>query len=885
MKKLLLFVALLLFRGVLLANHITGGEMYYTYEGKEGDRYVYAVTLKLYRDCNAPIGSAQLDPSVLIGVYTNDASGTGAFDTSLSVNQSRFERQNLGSPNPCIANPPAVCYEVGYYSFTLKLPATAYGYTVSYQRCCRITAINNIVPNSNQYGATYTAQIPGTNSGANAPVNNSAKFLGIDTVIVCAGNYFCYNFGATDKDLDGLQYSFQSAYVGGNQGNSIPTPSANDIKTRPPYSSVPYQSPFRSSQPLGPSVSIDPKTGMMCGIAPGPGIYVVTVGVDEVRNGRVIASQRKDLQIKIGDCNVAKSAPAIFDINGIKLRPEVAGCRSFTYTFANDVPPNPLIHTYYWEFSDGATSTEPNPKHTFADTGVYTIRLVINRGEECGDSASSVLRVYPGFFPGFVSSGICAGKPTRFADTTVTRYGFVNGWQWDFGNPAATDDTSRLKNPTYTYPQEGTYNARLLVSTNKGCVDTVVKPISILTKPPISLSFKDTLICNGDSLRLHASGEGNFTWAPAGAMLNANTPDPTVFPAVTTKYFVQLDDQGCINRDSVQVRVVDFVTLKAMPDTIICSTDTLRLSAASDGLRFLWSPAATILENPAQQTALARPTDKTTYTVEARIGRCVSTDDVTVTLVPYPVANAGPDTVICYNTTAQLTGSHDGKTFFWLPSETLLGANTLTPVARPQSTTAYVLTSFDDKGCPKPGRDTVLVGVNAEVIADAGRDTAVVVGQPLQFNASGGEAYLWEPGESLNNSTVANPVGVYSGTLDSIRYQVTVADAIGCTDNATVLVKIFKSAPRVFVPSAFTPNGDGKNDLVRPIAVGLTKLDYFRIYNRWGQLVFETTENGRGWDGRISGSEQGSGTYVWIVKGKDFLGKVVADKGVVTLIR
>jgi gliding motility-associated-like protein len=249
------------------------------------------------------------------------------------------------------------------------------------------------------------------------------------------------------------------------------------------------------------------------------------------------------------------------------------------------------------------------------------------------------------------------------------------------------------------------------------------------------------------------------------------------------------------------------------------------------------------------------------------------------------LANAGPDTSICFNTTAQLTGSHNGKTFSWTPTSSLLAATTLTPVARPASTTAYVLTSLDDKGCPKPGRDTVVVIVNPEVSAYAGRDTAVVVGQPLQFNATGGEAYIWVPGEGLSNPSIANPVGVYDGSLDSIRYQVIVQDAIGCSDEATIFVKIYKSAPRVFVPNAFTPNRDGKNDVVRPIAVGLTKLEYFRIYNRWGQLVFETTESGKGWDGKFNGREQGSESYVWIVKGQDFLGKVVFDKGTVTLIR
>lgn len=879
MKKLLLSASLLLLCSLSFANHITGGEMYYTLKGQSGSKYIYEITLKLYRDCFAPAGSAQLDPSVVIGIFDNK---TGALygGQPVTVRQTKIVDQNLGSPSACIANPPKVCYQVGYYTFIDSLPAAPNGYTIVYQRCCRITGINNIAGNSNQYGATYTAEIPGTVNTATGPANNSAKFLGIDTVIVCANNYFCYNFGALDADGDVLRYSFCNAYIGGSQNNSVPNPPA-----APPYGSVPYQSPYNGNQPLGAGVSIDSKTGMMCGVAPAPGIYVVTVCVDEIRNGVRIATQRKDLQIKVGDCNVAKSVPAVFDINGARIRPEAAGCRSFTYKFANDVPFNSLIHTYYWEISDGATYTTANPSHTFADTGVYTIKLVINRGEECGDSATSVLRVYPGFFSGFVVSGICAGKPTHFTDTSRTLYGAVDSWRWNFGNPAAANDTSQQQNPTYTYPQQGTYNVQFIVTTSKGCIDTITKGVDILLKPPLSVAFKDTLICNGDSLQLHATGSGNFSWTPATRMVNEATADPTVYPTATTSYVVELNDQGCLAQDTVKVRVVNQVALQAIPDTTICTGDTLRLWAVSDGLRFLWSPSATILDNPGQLRPLARPVANTTYTIKATIGKCVATDDVRVTLVPYPVANAGADTLVCFATQAQLNGSHNGSTFFWTPSGTLTGANTLTPVARPAVTTAYVLTSYDTRGCPKPGRDTVVVNVNPEIFANAGRDTAVVAGQQLQFNATGGESYAWAPATGLSSISIADPVGLYDGSFDSIRYVVTVRDATGCSDEASVLVKVFKTAPQVFVPTAFTPNSDGKNDVLRPVAVGLSKINYFRVYNRWGQLVFETTVNGQGWNGKINGIDQGTQTYVWIVKGQDFTGKTVFAKGNVTLIR
>jgi gliding motility-associated-like protein len=161
----------------------------------------------------------------------------------------------------------------------------------------------------------------------------------------------------------------------------------------------------------------------------------------------------------------------------------------------------------------------------------------------------------------------------------------------------------------------------------------------------------------------------------------------------------------------------------------------------------------------------------------------------------------------------------------------------------------------------------------------------IVFGQPLQLNASGGETYLWTPPSHLNNVNILNPIAKITETIDSIRYKVYVRDLLGCLDSATILVKIFRTNPQIFVPTGFTPNGDGLNDVLKPIAVGVKRIDYFRVYNRWGQLVFSTTVNGQGWNGEISGKPQTTNTYVWLVKAVDYTDKPIFQKGTSTLIR
>ncbi|MFZ1328263.1 MAG: T9SS type B sorting domain-containing protein, partial [Chitinophagaceae bacterium] len=448
-----------------------------------------------------------------------------------------------------------------------------------------------------------------------------------------------------------------------------------------------------------------------------------------------------------------------------------------------------------------------------------------------------------------------------------------------------TIDISSLQNPSYTYPFLGTKNVRLIATDTRGCRDTISKTLTIIDKPPISLAFRDTLICVNDNLVLQASGIGNFSWTPPVNIINANTATPTVSPLTTTTYYVELDDNGCRNRDSVKVNVVSFVTLQAMADTIICRTDTIQLRVNSNGLQYAWTPASQFINATVKNPFAFTNNAMTNYQVTATIGGCSATDNIIVTTVPYPVVNAGTDFSICYNAMAQLNGMTDGSSWQWAPASLVSNPNLLNPVSYPPRTTNYILTAFDTRGCPKPTSDTIRVTVLPKMRVSAGRDTSVIVNQPLQLTATGGINYDWIPATYLSAADISNPVSIFPNPATGIQYKVIVYSTQGCKDSAYINIKVFKTKPTIFVPTAFTPNNDGKNDLLRPIAVGISNIEYFNIYNRWGQLLFSTTINGQGWDGRINGVLQSTGTFVWTVKATDYTGEAYFQKGVVTLIR
>ena len=124
----------------------------------------------------------------------------------------------------------------------------------------------------------------------------------------------------------------------------------------------------------------------------------------------------------------------------------------------------------------------------------------------------------------------------------------------------------------------------------------------------------------------------------------------------------------------------------------------------------------------------------------------------------------------------------------------------------------------------------------------------------------------WTPATELSDPFVPNPVATYTTNDNVVSYLVKAVTPFGCFGTATVNVKIFKTKPDIFVPNAFTP-GLAMNALFRPIPVGITSLEYFRVYNRLGQLVYNTSTIGNGWDGNLNGSPQNAGGYVWMVKG------------------
>lgn len=377
-------------------------------------------------------------------------------------------------------------------------------------------------------------------------------------------------------------------------------------------------------------------------------------------------------------------------------------------------------------------------------------------------------------------------------------------------------------------------------------------------------------------------GNGTYQYSTDGI----NYQFSNVFNVGPGNYTVRVRDiRGCSTSFTTTVNLTFNLFMTPMADPTICEGSSTQLQPVSNATIYNWSPA-THLDNPNIATPTANPVDTTWYYLTATLGRCSLRDTIRLNVNKAPTPDAGPDGDICYGQSYTLQGS-GGSSFAWSPAIYLNSTSGANPVSTPTLNTIYQLLVTDNFGCQSLVTDSVKVVVRRIMAVHTFPfDTIVAPGERFQLLAvSPGITYNWSPSTGLSNPDIQNPyVTAGTGIGDEMMYQVTAINSDGCKGEGYVKIRIHKG-PAIYVPTAFTPNGDGKNDRFTPHPVGIKSYNYFRVFNRWGQAIFSSKQMNQGWDGTINGLAQPAGTYVWMIEGVTADNKLITKKGTVTLIR
>jgi gliding motility-associated-like protein len=526
---------------------------------------------------------------------------------------------------------------------------------------------------------------------------------------------------------------------------------------------------------------------------------------------------------------------------------------------------------------------------TGLQTGTYT--CVVTDAAGCTGTVIVNINAAQGVTttPNAQTNATCFNGCNGIADVTAANGQGPYTYQWMPGNQTTVQATGLCA---------GTYTCT--TTDANGCTDTTV--VTITQPTQLTVQSTGAITCNGQNANLTATPSGGtpnyiITWNPG----NLNGPNVTVNPTTTTTYTITVTDaNGCVSAPiTVTVTVSPPLTLAASAPVSLCAGSNTNLTAAPNGglgpYTYLWSPG-----NGTTSSITVTPTATTTYTVIVN-DACNSSPDtanVTVTVNPLPTILFAPDDTagcapLCVNFTNSTTNS---QTCAWI-----FGDNTTSTTCNPQRCYALPgtynvgLTVTDNNGCsnqllvnqlitvyPNPTADFSISNTNASIL------DPVICFTNLSTNAT---ISSWNFGDPLalpadNNSTQTNPCHTYADT-GSYCITLFVQNSNGCPDTIVYCLRVEEEVT-FYAPNAFTPNGDGNNQTWLPQGIGIDPANYqLWIYDRWGNLIWETDQWGKGWPGTANGGTKivQQDVYVWKAKFRDIKGKKHEYVGHISVVK
>lgn len=524
-------------------------------------------------------------------------------------------------------------------------------------------------------------------------------------------------------------------------------------------------------------------------------------------------------------------------------------------------------------------------------------------------------------------SGYCVPAKIRLVDSSKTFISPITNYQWSYGNftsPGNITDTV-LEN---ILPTPGSYTLTLIttVGGNASCPSSAAKIINVFdTKAEFEID--KTEFCLGDQITVKAKGlKDVYSWkwffgdlVPQPIIYN--TPfasNPIVYTYATyppgsangkTTIFLKAvsdNSEGCVVTKSIDVQVIkidaDFKHKLDLYRHCLSKVADVFTTTTANPLNLFFNTTWNFGTTPLQigdSSKFIFPQAgvyNVTLTVQDTAYSCKSTAIKQMTILPLPSADIwASDSLVCPidTFTIRITGSASftGKLKATvqpkiLENYTLPSGNSFSLPLTTTITTNYKLTVVDTNNCESPV-DSILVKV-PDVPTQINTSTVIVIGQTVTLNAPDDAAYSynWSPETNfLSDTTIANPI---CKSFSTIFYTVTLVDEPKrCWAVPSTFTVIVLPVTSIDVPSAFTPNGDGINDVIFPDGWGIKRLKYFRIYNRWGQLIFETDVYKQGWDGTYLGQLQNMDTYVYQVEAETYIDdpKSVSQSGTIKLIR
>jgi gliding motility-associated-like protein len=607
-------------------------------------------------------------------------------------------------------------------------------------------------------------------------------------------------------------------------------------------------------------------------------------------------------------CVNTMTKPGFVKIKNIHVNftatPTFKTCPDLITNFQLQNPSNLQLTSIQWDFGNGNSSNDNNTK----PQGVYTIsdsfdvKLIVRDTNNCVDTVFKpryIIVAGPrGDFSFMPDSGCAPLGVTfnaHFKNTTTTI--------WDFGNGDTKSDRTLATQTTYAYKREGEFTPTLVLKDDYGCTVNIIskKKINVARMIPYFGVDRNVVCEGGGRIALNDSVYTSYnsplkshfwTYTDTSNAIIKGVGD-TFFPIGKGKYKINFyadNTYGCAVKDSVTINVYDRPVITSISDKLICKGEEIELNLEGNPVKVEWFPKNT-LSAYNTQIVTAKPDTSTRYIIKAyNYPQCPVYDTVNVTVKTLLNARAFPDTNICIGDTVQLHAlaentSLNTSKITWVSSPTLSDIHSLDPNAYPKSNATYY--AIVENGKCQMQKLPVTINVKPLPTVKAGVDHIIIKGQEVEVDASSPNTvnYVWSPDYKLSCTNCATPMA--SPEVDTF-YNVTAVTEYGCKATDRLRIRVIEdcAGKMVYVPNTFTPNGDGQNDVLKVFGPGVASVKEVRIFNRWGQLVFETNNPSNiGWDGTYKGQELNPGVFVYYMDVECINGERTIKKGDITLLR
>ena len=556
----------------------------------------------------------------------------------------------------------------------------------------------------------------------------------------------------------------------------------------------------------------------------------------------------------------------------------VSGCQPLAVTFKLSTP---SVGTYKWYFNDGTTinTTDSFVTKKYTSFGPYQPRVfftetasgcIIQAG---GGIVINVFGTKANY--GMNDSVFCGSGTVQFSDSSVATGPMTYRWIFGDGN------FSTQQNPAHTYTTPGRYTVQQIVSSGT-CSDTMTKTSSIVVYPkPNVFIVGDSVGCQPFSTRFTArllqtdTSTIAWNWDFGNGQTSTLQNPPQQLYTLAGNFTVSLRttaSSGCISDTSKLVVVNPLPNINAGNDTTVCASTpvTLRATGAAN---YRWLPPTSSqlsCTNCASPVATLASPSEWYYVQGTTLAGCQATDSVHVKYLPSYTVTAEPASdSICIGESVQLSAS-GAQLYLWTPAAGLSAVNIANPIATPTITTSYRLVATDTLGCQTFIRN-IPVTVFPYPTINAGPDITIAGGASVVLNAiASADAilYKWTPSSQLSCTDCLTPTAKPRATT---TYRILVSNSGTCSASDTITVTVLCNNTNVFIPNTFSPNGDGSNDVFYPRGTGLYSIKSFRIFSRWGDMVFGKSnmapnDPSQGWDGNYKGNRAVTDVYTFIAE-------------------